>query len=68
MFLFSQDNFLDGLSRHFVRRNYPPSPTRGVVSQGTGAKRTPNKATVFTEVPEQQFFKLAHNLVKQMLR
>lgn len=63
------DNFLGGLFRHFVRRGCPPSPTgAGASPAGSAAKRTPNKTMVFTEAPEQQFFKLTDTFVKQLLR
>lgn len=63
------DNFLNGLSRHFVRRGLPPSPAGSTQTSPSGAaRRTPTKAQAFTEAPEQKFFKLAHNFVKQVLR
>jgi len=62
-------NFLGGLFRHFVRRGLPPSPAGSAqTSPSSAARRTPTKAMVFTEAPEQKFFKLADTFVKQVLR
>lgn len=62
-------NFLGGLFRHFVRRGLPPSPAGSAQTSPSGAaRRTPTKSLAFTEAPEQKFFKLADNFVKQVLR